>query len=82
MKRVQEVLAELCAVAAALLWFISARIRLKERKVVRRGLDHGEDDPKALMLLVHEQSCRSAWAAIAAGLTALFAWADGLVTGT
>jgi len=82
MKRVLEVLAELCSAAAALLWFISARIRLKERKVVRRGLDHGVDDPKALMLLAHEQSSWSAWAAIAAGLAALFALADGLVPGT
>ena len=39
------------------------------------------DDPRALMLMVYEQSRWSAWAAIAAGL-ALFALADGLLPGT
>jgi hypothetical protein len=34
---------------------------------------------KALLRLIYQQSQRSAWAAIAAGLAALFALADGLV---
>jgi hypothetical protein len=82
MKEAFEVLGELCAAVAAVLWFVSARIRLKERKVVRLGLGGAIDDPKALMLMVYEQSRWSAWAAIAAGLAALFALADGLLPGT
>jgi hypothetical protein len=80
MKALLETAGEACAAAAALLWFVSARIRLKERKVFRPGLEL--DDPKALMLLVYEQSRWSAWAAIAAGLAALFALADGVLPGT
>jgi hypothetical protein len=34
------------------------------------------------MLMVYEQSRWSAWAAIAAGLAALFALGDGLLPGT
>jgi hypothetical protein len=82
MKAVFEILGEVCAAAAAVLWFVSARIRLKGRKVLRRGIDREVIDPKALMLLVYEQSRWSAWAAVAAGLAALFALADGLVPGT
>jgi hypothetical protein len=82
MKSAFEILGELFAAAAAGLWFVSARVRLKERKVVRQGLDRGIVDPKALMLLVYEQSRWSAWAAIAAGLAALRALADGLLPGT
>jgi hypothetical protein len=82
MKAVFEMLGEVCAAAAAVLWFVSARIRLKGRKVLRRGIDREVIDPKALMLLVYEQSRWSAWAAVAAGLAALFALADGLVPGT
>ena len=77
-----EVLGELSAAAAALLWFLSARIRLKERKLLRPGLDRGTDGLHALMLLVYEQSRWSAWAAIAAGLAALLALVDGLLPGT
>jgi hypothetical protein len=82
MKEVFEILGELCAAIAAVLWFVSARIRLKERKVVRLGLGGAIDDPRALMLMVYEQSRWSAWAAIAAGLAALFALGDGLLPGT
>ena len=77
---VLEILGESCAAAAAILWFVSARIRLKEGKAVKQGLDI--NDPRRLMLLVYEQSRWSAWAAIAAGLAALFALADGLLPGT
>ena len=73
---------EFCAAAAAVLWFVSARIRLKERSIVKRGLGSSADDPKALLLLVYEQSRWSAWGAIAAGLAALFAIADGFLPGT
>ena len=48
----------------------------------KQGLDRGIVDPKALMLLMYEQSRWSAWAAIAAGLAALCALADGLLPGT
>jgi hypothetical protein len=37
---------------------------------------------KEVLLLVYKQSRWSAWAAIAAGLAALFAIADGLLPGT
>jgi hypothetical protein len=81
MKEAFEISGEVCAAVAAGLWFMSARIRLKERKVIKVGLG-AIDDPKALMLMVYEQSRWSAWAAIAAGLAALFALADGLLPGT
>jgi hypothetical protein len=51
--------------------FISARIRLKERSMVKWGLG-SPNDPKAL-LLVYEQSQWNAWAAVAPGFAALFA---------
>jgi hypothetical protein len=82
MKSVFEISGETFAAVAAMLWFASARIRLKQRSLMKRGLREGADDPKALLLLVYEQSRWSAWAAIAAGLAALFALADGLVPGT
>ena len=82
MKTLLEFLSEGCAGAAAILWFISARIRFKERSVTRRGLASGIDDPKALLGLVYEQSRWSAWAAIAAGIAALFAILDGLLPNT
>jgi len=72
-----EILAEISAVTAAILWFLSARVRLSRRGAAKRGLSSGVDDPKALLRLVYQQSQRSAWAAIAAGLAALFALADG-----
>lgn len=82
MKPILEFCSETSAAAAAMLWFASARIRLKERSIVRKGLSSSADDPTALLQLVYEQSRWSAWAAIAAGLAALLAMADGLVPGT
>ena len=81
MKPVLEFCSETCAATAAVLWFASARIRLKERSIARKGLLN-TGDPSALLRLVYEQSRWSAWAAIAAGLAALLALADGLVPGT
>jgi hypothetical protein len=78
-KLVLELLAEICAVTAAILWFSSARVRLSRRPAAKRGLVTGLDNPKALLRLVYQQSQRSAWAAIFAGFAALFALADGLV---
>jgi hypothetical protein len=77
MKRLCEIGAESGAAIAAILWFISARIRLSKRSVLKRGLASGIDDPRQVLLLVYQQSRWSAWAAIAAGLAALFALADG-----
>lgn len=82
MKVVFEILGESCAAVAAVLWFVSARIRFRKRKEMRLGLGGAIDDPKALLLMVYQQSRWSAWAAIAAGLAALFALADGLLPGT
>jgi hypothetical protein len=82
MKPIFEICSETLAAAAAILWLASARIRLKEGKTLKKGLGSGIDDPRALLQLVYEQSRWSAWAAIAAGLAALFALADGLVPGT
>jgi hypothetical protein len=82
MKPVLEICSETSAAAAAVLWFASARIRLRERRIARKGLRSSADDPIALLQLVYEQSRWSAWAAIAAGLAALLALADGLVPGT
>jgi len=76
-KKTCEILAETSAAAAAVLWFLSARVRLRKRRIVRRGLGSGIDDPRALLRMVYEQSQWSAWAAIAAGLAAVFAIADG-----
>ena len=82
MKTFCELLSESCAAAAAVLWFISASIRLKKPTAVRRGLKTGFGDPKAVLLMVYRQSRWSAWAAIAAGLAALFAIGDGVLPGT
>jgi hypothetical protein len=79
MKHLVETLSETSAAVAAILWFVSARTRLKKRKAFRPGLESGIDDPRALLLLVYEQSRWSAWAAIAAGVAALFAIADGMI---
>ena len=76
MKQVLGILAETSAATAAVLWFISARIRLQKRDLAK-GLGSGVDDPRALLRMVYQQSQWSAWAAIAAGLAALFALADG-----
>ena len=68
MKQALEILAEISAVTAAVLWFISARVRLRKRDLAKRGLGSGVDDPRALLRMVYEQSRWSAWAAIAAAL--------------
>jgi hypothetical protein len=79
MKQALEILSEGCAAAAAILWFMSARVRLKKRGIMRRGLGDGLADPKTVLLVVYEQSRWSARAAIAAGFAALFAMLDGLL---
>lgn len=56
-------------------------IRLKKPNRIRHGLECGLDDPKAILLMIYKQSRWSAWAAIAAGLAAVFAIADGLLPG-
>jgi hypothetical protein len=55
MKQALEILSEMSAAAAALLWLTSARIRLRH-PIARRGLGSGLDDPKALLRLVYEQT--------------------------
>jgi hypothetical protein len=75
-------MSEGCAAAAAVLWFVSASIRLKKPNRLRHGLGSGFDDPKALLIIVYKQSRWSDWAAIAAGPAAVFAIADGLLPGT
>lgn len=82
MKSLFEIGSEAFAVAAAVLWFASARLRLQGRSISRKALEARADDSRALLQLVYEQSRWSAWAAIAAGLAALCALADGLVPGT
>ena len=79
MKTALEILSESLAAVAALLWFMSARVRLRRPGGAKRGLETGLDDPRLLLRLVYEQSQWSAWAAVAAGLAAVFAIADGLV---
>ena len=78
LKQILEMLAETSAAAAAFLWFVSARIRLK-RQNVRRDLGSGLKTPRALLHMIYHQSQWSAWAAVAAGMAALFALADGFV---
>jgi hypothetical protein len=78
MKLALEVLSETFAAAAAILWFLSARVRLRKRSLANRGLGTGLDERRLLLRLVYEQSQWSARAAIAAGLTAIFAIADGV----
>jgi hypothetical protein len=82
MKYLCEFLSESGAAVAAVLWFVSASIRLKKPNRIRQGLECGFDDPKAILVMVYKQSRWSAWAAIAAGLAAVFAIADGLLPGT
>jgi hypothetical protein len=41
-------------------------------------LESGLDDPRSLLRLVYEQSKWNAWAALAAGIAAIFAIAEGL----
>jgi hypothetical protein len=81
MKHLCEFLSEGCAAVAAALWFASASIRLRPKRI-RHGLEIGFDDPKVLLIMIYKQSRWSAWAAIAAGLAAVFAIADGLLPGT
>ena len=81
MKYLCEFMSEGCAALAAVLWFVSASIRLKPNRI-KHGLESGFDDPKAILIMVYKQSRWSAWAAIAAGLAAVFAIADGLLPGT
>ena len=77
-----EILGDLSAAIAALLWFGSASVRLKERKKLKRGLGTGfADDPKALFLMIYKQSRWNAGAAIAAGIAALLAIIGGLFSG-
>jgi hypothetical protein len=75
-------MSESCAAAAGLLWCVSASVRLRKPHRVRRGLESGFDDPKAVLIMVYKQSRWSAWAAIAAGLAPVLAIADGLLPGT
>lgn len=82
MKYLCEFMSESSADVAAVLWFISASIRLKKPNRIRQGLESGFEDPKAILIMVYKQSRWSAWAAIAAGLAAVFAIADGLLPGT
>jgi hypothetical protein len=82
MKMWCEGLSEAWAAAAAILWFVSARFRLMAPRDMRRGLESGFEDPKAVLMLIYRQSRWSAWAAIAAGFAALFAIADGLLPNT
>ena len=80
MKPVFEICGETFAAVAALLWFASARIRLKQRRESKQGL-HSAADPNALLPLVYAQSHWSAWAAIAAGLPRFLRWPTRLVPG-
>jgi hypothetical protein len=56
MKYLCEFMSEGCAAAAAVLWFVSASIRLKKPNRIRRGLESGLDDPKAVLIMVYRQS--------------------------
>jgi hypothetical protein len=82
MKPLCEFMSESFAATAAFLWFVSASIRLTKPRKIRRGLASGLDDPRAILTMVYMQSRWSAWAAIAAGLAAVFAIADGPLPGT
>jgi hypothetical protein len=78
MKHLCEFMSEGCAAAAAVLWFVSASLRLKKPNRIRRGLSGGLDDLEAVPIMVYKQSRRSA----RAGLAAVLAFADGLLPGT
>jgi hypothetical protein len=79
MKLAFEVVSETFAAAAAILWFMSARVRLRKGGLAKRGLESGLDDPRSLLRLVYKQSQWNAWAATAAALAAIFAITDGFV---
>ena len=68
MKLALEVLSETFTAAAAILWFMSARVRLRKRSLATRGQGTDLDDPRLLLRLVYQWS---AWAAIATGLAAI-----------
>jgi len=81
MKDTLEILSGSSAAAAALLWFMSARLKMKCYKLGKnRQRDQSVDDLVALMQLVSQQSRLSAWAAIAAGLAVLLALVDSLTS--
>jgi hypothetical protein len=79
MKQILESLSEVSAAAAAILWLLSARVRLRKRSRLKGSLASNIDDPRALLQLIYKQSQLSAWAAVAAGMAALCAIADGFV---
>ena len=79
MKHLCEFMSEGCAAAAAVLWFVSASMRLKKPNRIGQRLGGSLDNPKAVLMMVYKQSRWSAWAAIAAGLAAVLAIADGLL---
>jgi len=56
MKYPCEFMSEGCAAAAAVLWFVSASIRLKKPNRNRRGLESGLDDHRAVLIMVYKQS--------------------------
>ena len=79
MKLAVEILGDLSAAIAAMMWFGSATVKLKERDALTRGLGTGfADDPRALLLMIYKQSRWNAGAAIAAGTAALLAIVSGL----
>jgi len=79
MKLVAEILADLSAAIAALMWFGAATVKLKERDALTHGLGTGfADNPRALLLMIYKQSRWNAGAAIAAGTAALLAIVSGL----
>jgi hypothetical protein len=61
MKYLCEFMSESGAAVAAVLWFVSASIRLKKPNRIRQGLESGFDDPKTLLVMVYKQSRWSAW---------------------
>jgi hypothetical protein len=79
MKETLAILSGSCAAAAALLWFMAARLKFKSYQLGKTGQgNQGVEDLVALMQLVSKHSRLSAWAAVAAGFAALFAIIDGL----
>jgi hypothetical protein len=79
MKQTLGILSGSCAAAAALLWFMSARLKIKSCELGKTGQgNQGVEHLVALMQLVSRQSRLSAWAATAAAFAALFAIIDGL----
>ena len=57
MKLVAEILADLSAAIAALMWFGAATVKLKERDALTHGLGTGfADNPRALLLMIYKHS--------------------------